>query len=119
MISLYESVKQDVIAAKQHFKKGNRTHIEIIFSNKNTLSHHAAKGINIFNKSYFGYIPTDSHKSFLPVKLRNVPLGGKEEITTLIKDAFQDFGKIASIKPLVIERTLYLTDQWIVIFDTT
>ncbi|CAG8468741.1 7546_t:CDS:2 [Racocetra fulgida] len=45
------------------------------------------------------------------LKLKNNSLGSKEEITTFIKDAFEDIGKIVSIKSLVIEETPYLTDH--------
>src|SRR6185436_17583433 len=81
--------------------------------------HYATNGIKIFKETYYGYIPTDAHKSFLPIKVRNVPLDSKEHISNQVKETFQDFGKIASIKPLLIEGTPYLTDQWIVIFDST
>jgi len=77
------------------------------------------KGINILNKTYYGYIPIDMRKSFLPVKIRNMPLGNKEALSDSIKDAFEDIGKITSIKPLLIESIFYLTDQWIMIFETT
>jgi hypothetical protein len=119
MTSLFESVKFDITAAKQHFTKGVRTHLEIIFTDKEKLGYYATKGINILNRTYYGYIPVDMRKSFLPVKVRNVPLGNKEALSDTIKDAFEDIGKIASIKPLLIEGTPYLTDQWIIIFETT
>jgi hypothetical protein len=119
MASLYEEVKQDIIAAKQHFKRGSRSHLEIIFTNKEKLKHYAINGIKILNYTYFGYIPTDLRKSFLSVKLRNVQLGDKDIISSLIKEAFEDIGQIASIKPLLIEGTPYLTDQWLIIFETT
>ncbi|RIB07978.1 hypothetical protein C2G38_2212870 [Gigaspora rosea] len=36
-----------------------------------------------------------------------------------IKEAFQDIGNISSIKPLVYKGTSVLTNQWVVIFETT
>ncbi|CAG8654574.1 27496_t:CDS:2, partial [Dentiscutata erythropus] len=53
MSSLFENIKDKVIAAKQHLKKGTCSHLKIIFTN---------------------HIPTNAHKSFLLVKIRNVPL---------------------------------------------
>jgi hypothetical protein len=111
MASLFNNLKEDIIAAKQHFTKGTCTHIEIVFEDRNKLKHHALKGINIFGRTYFGFIPTDARKSFLPVKIRNVPLGNKEAISDAIREAFGVVRRIASIKPLLIERTPYLTDQ--------
>ena len=119
MASLFENIKLDIIAAKQHLTKGVRTHLEIIFTNEEKLRFYTTKGINILNKTYYGYILIDMRKSFLPVKIRNMPLGNKEALSDSIKDAFEDIGKITSIKPLLIEGTPYLTDQWIVIFETT
>ena len=46
-------------------------------------------------------------------------LGNKEYISNLVKEVFEDFGKISSIKPLLIEGTPYMTDQQIIIFDNT
>jgi hypothetical protein len=119
MISLYENVGKDIIAAKPHISKGSRTHLEIIFKSEDKLKEYATKGVEIFNRTYYGFIPTDNRRSFLPVKIRNVPLNDKNLISEAIKDAFDGVGKIASIKPLLIEGTPYLTDQWIIIFDTT
>ena len=111
MTSLFENIKYDIIAAKQHLTKGTRTHLEIIFTDQEKLKYYATKGITILNKTYYGYIPMDMKKSFLPIKIRNVPLGNKEALSATIKDAFEDIRKITSIKPLLIKRILYLTDQ--------
>ncbi|CAG8653064.1 20304_t:CDS:2, partial [Dentiscutata erythropus] len=90
-----------VIAAKQHFKKGTHSHLEIIFANQNLLKEYANNGMMILGKTYYGYIPMDARKSFLPVKIRNVPLGDKNQISNLIQEAFEDIGNISSIKPLL------------------
>jgi hypothetical protein len=119
MVSLHETAGHDIVAAKPHIKKGTRTHLELVFASQEKLKQYATKGVEIFNKTYFGYIPTDSRKSFLTVKIRNVPLGNKETISDEIKKAFGNIGKVVSIKPLLIEGTPYLTDQWIVTFETT
>jgi hypothetical protein len=119
MVSLYETAGRDIVAAKPHINRGARTHLELIFTSKDKLKLYATRGVEIFNRSYYGYIPTDTRRSFLSVKIRNVPLGNKEHISEEIKEAFNDIGKIASIKPLLIEGTPYLTDQWIITFETT
>jgi hypothetical protein len=111
MISLYETAGRDIIAAKPHVNRGSRTHLELIFTNEEKLKYYATKGVEIYNRTYYGHIPVDSRRSFLPVKIRNVPLGDKEFISERIKNVFENFGKIASIKPLLIEATSYLTDQ--------
>ena len=110
MASLYEEMRSDIIATKQHFKKGLRSHLEIVFPNQEWLEHYTTNGIKIFNENYYGYIPTDAKKSFLLVKVRNVMLGNKKYISNLVKEVFEDFGKISSIKPLLIEGTPYMTD---------
>ncbi|CAG8687329.1 23025_t:CDS:2 [Dentiscutata erythropus] len=93
MFSLFENVKDKVIAAKQHFKKGARSYLEIVFANQSLLKEYVSNG--------------------------NVPLGNKNQISDLIQEAFEDIGDISSIKPLLIEGTPYLTNQWIVIFKNT
>src|SRR5690242_16195555 len=119
MVSLHETAGSDIIAAKPHINKGARTHLELVFSSNEKLKRYASEGIQIFNRIYFGYIPSDARRSFLPIKIRNVPLGDKNLISEEIKKAFDNIGKIASIKPLLIEGTPYLTDQWIITFETT
>ena len=119
MVSLFETAGSDILAAKPHIHRGVRTHLELVFVSKEKLKLYATRGVEIFNKVYYGYIPTDARRSFLSVKIRNVPLGNKEEISREIQAAFGDVGKIASIRPLLIEGTPYLTDQWIVSFETT
>jgi hypothetical protein len=119
MTSMFEHVKYDVSAAKQHFTKGKRTHLELTFVNAEVRKYYATNGINIENKTYYGYVPTDGRKTFLPVKCRNVPLGNKLDISDALQKAFEYVGKIASIKPLLIDGTPYATDQWIIIFETT
>ena len=109
--SLYENAKNDIVAIKQHLKKGSRSQLEIIFANHDLLKEYAVKGVRIFNRTYTGYIPTDARRSFLSVKVRNVPLGDKNKVSELIQEAFEDIGKVVSIKPLLIEGTPYLTDQ--------
>ena len=119
MTSMFEHVKYDVSAAKQHFTKGKRSHLELTFVNAETRRYYATHGINIENKTYYGYVPTDGRKTFLPIKCRNVPLGNKLDISDALQRAFEDVGKIASIKPLLIDGTPYATDQWIIVFETT
>lgn len=119
MISLYEYAGQDIIAAKQHFNKGVRTHLEVVFDDKERLKHYATKGITIFNQTYYGFIPVDNRRSFLSIKVRNVPLNNKNKVSNALLEVFEDIGKVVSIKPLLIEGTPYATDQWIVVFETT
>jgi hypothetical protein len=119
MISLHEYTGQDVVAAKQHFVKGDRTYLELAFASNERLKYYASKGIVIFNQTYYGFIPTDNRKSFLPIKIRNVPLNNKERVSKAILETFENFGKITAIKPLLIEGTPYATDQWVIIFETT
>ena len=95
------------------------SYLELIFTSKEKLKYYATKGVEIFDRTYYGYIPIDTRRSFLSVKIRNVPLGNKEIISDEIKETFEDIGQIVSIKPLLIEGTPYLTDQWIIIFETT
>ena len=109
--SLYENAKNDIVAIKQHLKKGSRSQLEIIFANHDLLKEYAVKGVRIFNRTYTGYIPSDARRSFLSVKVRNVPLGDKNKVSELIQEAFEDIGKVVSIKPLLNEGTPYLTDQ--------
>ena len=116
---MFEHVKYDVSAAKQHFTKGKRTHLELTFIDAEVRKFYATNGINIENKTYFGYVPTDGRKTFLPIKCRNVPLGNRLDISDALLSAFEDVGKIASIKPLLIDGTPYATDQWIIVFETT
>src|SRR5260363_82422 len=73
----------------------------------------------IKGRTYFGYIPTDARKSYHSIKCRNVPLGDKDEISDALRYAFENIGNVSSIRPLLIEGTPYLSNQWIVIFDTT
>src|SRR6185295_7567758 len=94
MVSLHEHVGLDVIAAKQHFAKGDRTHLELAFASNEQLKYYASKGIVIFNQTYYGFIPTDNRKSFLPVKVRNVPLNNKERVLKAILETFETFEKI-------------------------
>ena len=111
MVSLFETAGGDILAAKPHIHRGVCTHLELVFVNKEKFKLYATRGVENFNKVYYGYIPTDARRSFLSVKIRNVPLGNKEEISYEIQAAFGDVGKIASIRPLLIEGTSYLTDQ--------
>src|SRR5205085_11760719 len=90
-----------------------------IFINEEKLQDYAVKRVEIFNKTYLSSIPTDNKRLFLSVKIRNIPLLDKKLVSEAIKDVFEDVGKIISIKPLLIEGTPYLTDQWVIIFDTT
>jgi len=119
MEDLFKTAGYDINAAKQHFNRGKRSHIEIIFKDKATLQKYAAKGLMIKGRTYFGYIPTDARKSYFSIKCRNVPLGDKNEISEALLEAFTDIGNVSSIRPLLIEGTPYLSDQWIVVFDTT
>ncbi|CAG8730855.1 28550_t:CDS:2, partial [Dentiscutata erythropus] len=89
MIKIFKEVGQDIVAAKPHMKKGSRTYLELIFVNKEELKHYTVNGINIFNKTYFGFIPTDTRKSFLPIKNRNVSLGNKADISKAIEETFK------------------------------
>ena len=119
MESLFKTAGFDICAAKQHFTRGRRTHLEVTFNDKDTLKQYATNGIEILNRTYFGYIPMDTRKSFLSIRCRNVPLGKKEEISEALLDAFESVGKVTSIKPLIIDGTPYTTDQWIIVFETT
>src|SRR5260364_67974 len=119
MEDLFKTASYDINAAKQHFNKGKRSHIEIIFKDKATLQKYAAKGLMIKGRTYFGYIPTNARKSYHSIKCRNVLLGDKDEISDALRNAFENIGNVLSIRPLLIEGTLYLSDQWVVVFDTT
>ncbi|CAG8674143.1 5934_t:CDS:1, partial [Paraglomus brasilianum] len=119
MASLFESTKYDISAAKAHFTKGTRTHLEVTFIDKDKQRHYAAKGLEILRKTYYGYIPVDTRKTFLQVRCKNVPLGNKNDITEALRESFGSFGNIVSIKPMLIEGTPYVSDQWIITFETT
>src|SRR5260363_165607 len=106
MTSMFEHVKYDVSAAKQHFTKGKRSHLKLTFVNAEMRRYYTTHGINIENKTYYGYVPTDGRKTFLPIKCRNVPLGNKLDISDALQRAFEDVGKIASIRPLLIVELL-------------
>ncbi|CAG8852286.1 27342_t:CDS:1, partial [Gigaspora margarita] len=103
MSLLYVEVKNDVIVAKQYFRKESHFHLEIVFMNQKTLKKYATRGIKILNKSYYGYIPTNLCKLFFLVKVRNVHIRDRESISTTLKEAFDDIGRIVSIKSLLIE----------------
>src|SRR5260364_419448 len=90
MTSIFEHVKYDVSTAKQHFTKGKCSHLELTFVNAETRRYNATHGINIENKTYYGYVPTDSRKTFLLIKCRNVPLGNKLDISDALQRAFED-----------------------------
>ncbi|CAG8795402.1 5623_t:CDS:1, partial [Dentiscutata erythropus] len=45
MSSLFENVKDKVIAAKQHLKKGAHSYLEIIFVNQDLLKEYASNGV--------------------------------------------------------------------------
>ena len=90
MISLYDSVGYDIIAAKLHINKGIRSHLELIFMSKEKLKYFATKYIEIFNRTYYEYIPTDTKRSFLLVKIRNVSLGDKKIISDEMLDGRGD-----------------------------
>ncbi|CAG8725500.1 7552_t:CDS:2, partial [Gigaspora rosea] len=64
-VKQWSNVKNDIVAAKQHFRKGSRSHLEIVFTDQEKLKKYATKGVKILNKSYYRYIPTDSRNSFL------------------------------------------------------
>lgn len=117
--ALYAKIGDDLIAAKPHYKRGKRLYLEVIFTSPEKQQMYAARGIVIFKQTLLGYIPVNLRCSFLPVRLRNVPMGHKDRISNLIKEATEDFGKISSIKPMVYEGTPVCTNQWIVIFETT
>ncbi|RIB22695.1 hypothetical protein C2G38_2173315 [Gigaspora rosea] len=119
MISLFDAIKYNINAANQHLTKGKYMHLEVTFIDSEKQKFYAANGLTILNRTYFGYIPIDERKSFLPVKWRNIPLGNKNEISDALLKAFKGVGPIAAIKPLLIEGIPYLMDQWIVIFETT
>ena len=119
MASLFESTKYDISAAKAHFTKGTRTHLEVTFIDKDKQRHYAAKGLEILRKTYYGYIPVDTRKTFLQVRCKNVPIGNKNDITEALRESFESFGNIVSIKPMLIEGTPYVSDQWIITFETT
>ena len=104
IVSLYENIGNDIVATKPHINRGTCIYLEIIFFNKEKLQDYR---VEIFNKIYFGSIPTDNRRSFLLVKIRNILLLDKKLVSKAIKDIFEDVRKIASIKPLLIEGTLY------------
>ncbi|CAG8768495.1 2386_t:CDS:2, partial [Dentiscutata erythropus] len=101
----------DIVAIKQYFKKSSYFQLEIVFTNQDLLKEYTTKGVQIFNRTYIGYISTDACKSLLIVKIKNVLLGDRTQVPDLIKEVFEDIGKIVSIKPLLIKGTPYLTDQ--------
>src|SRR5437868_3890482 len=72
MISLYDSVGCDIITTKPYINKGTCTYLELIFISKEKLKYYTTKGVEIFDKTYFEYIPTDMRRSFLSVKIRNI-----------------------------------------------
>ncbi|CAG8566998.1 25221_t:CDS:2, partial [Gigaspora rosea] len=97
---MFKTARYDINAAKQHFNKGKRSHIEIIFKNKETLKKYVSKGLMIKERTYFGYIPTDAKKTYFSIKCRNVPLGNKDEISNSSYNAFECIGEVSSIRPL-------------------
>src|SRR5690242_13240580 len=109
----------DLTAAKPVITKNRRTHLEIILPNEEKQQFYAAEGLTVFQQTLQGYIPVNIRRNFLSVRLRNAPMDKKEHISEKIKEAFQDIGTISSIKPLVYKGTSVLSDQWVVIFETT
>ncbi|CAG8795129.1 9716_t:CDS:1, partial [Dentiscutata erythropus] len=43
--SLYESAGKDIVAIKQHLKKGARSQLEIVFASFDLLKEYATKGV--------------------------------------------------------------------------
>src|SRR5260364_277690 len=119
MESLFNTAKYDICAAKQHHARGRRTHLEVVFKDRDTLKQYAARGIEIMKRTYYGHIPVDARKTFMSIKCRNVPLGNKNKVSDALVDAFSNVGKIVAIKPLLIEGTPYISDQWIITFEST
>jgi|GEM_PF-6935314 len=118
-VVLNKCIGNDIIGIKPHFTKGVRTHLEIIFKSREDVQKYCANGINMFNQTFLGYIPTNSRNSYLSIKLKNVPIDFQDDITKEIRETFDHVGKISSIKPLVFEGTSILSNQWVVIFDIT
>src|SRR5207244_3736092 len=86
---------------------------------KSSLQTYATEEICLFKQTLFGFLPINLRRTFLTVKLKNTPLGSLNYVNNLILEAFQDFGTIASIKPLFFEGTTVLSDQWLITFETT
>src|SRR5260363_66426 len=119
MESLFNTVKYDICASKQQNARGRRTHLEVVFKDRDTLKQYAARGIEIMKRTYYGHIPVDARKTFMSIKCRNVQLGNKNKVSDALVDAFSNVRKIVAIKPLLIEGTPYISDQWIITFEST
>ncbi|CAG8751812.1 8048_t:CDS:2 [Gigaspora margarita] len=110
-VVLNKYIGNNIIGIKLHFTKEVRTHLEIIFKSREDVQKYCTNGINIFNQTFLGYIPTNSRNSYLSIKLKNVLIDFQNDITKEICKTFDYMGKISSIKPLVFEGTSILSNQ--------
>src|SRR6185436_14782473 len=82
--ALASSIGEDFLAAKIHMSREKRSFLEVVFKNNEKVQLYAAEGISLFKQSLFGYIPVNLNRTFLTVKLRNMPLGDKKFISDQI-----------------------------------
>jgi hypothetical protein len=60
----------------------------VVLKNKEAVQLYAANGISLFKQALFGYIPINLNRSFLTVKLRNMPMGDTKMISHQVLEAF-------------------------------
>ena len=108
-----------ILGAKFRFTRRGRTHIEVIFGSMRETEWFLSTGLELMGQTIRGYFATQDDRTFLTIRLNNMPIYNKDSISETIQDLFTKIAPVRSIRPLVYAGTKFLTDQWLVTLDIT
>lgn len=119
MAAVNLQIGSELQGADFRYSAGKRSHVEVVFFREENLETWTSKSIKIINKEILGIKALKEDRQYLTVTISGIPLLDAEDITSQLKDAFGELGKIAVIKPKVWEGTNLVSKTWTVTFDCT